>query len=342
MRLRDQKQGSWVPVELEQAGSARGGDGGDCDSRTYCDLYSMAPAGCSTNIINNRTQFLDRPHWDTEGNTRHRSLIREKGMTRAMADSHAGDSMYKVIHRRDDDIDSRPEVQHEREMLDRSIGRRGKCGLGPSSMTRATSVDGAAGAFCTRPADAIGFAKMRQEKLQADNFRTDVAMAIAPNHAEDPPPSDKIFSCRRACVDGTPSSECEKLSVKQNNHLHRYEMSTDSSFNLGRRARSVSREHHGRNPVTHEGCWEKERSCPPRRQGTSNRSRNMDQLTNHEQMSQDFAAERDLRLRGDAKFAGLCSHTQEHRARREQELREITGKNHSMRSSNLAESLRWE
>jgi hypothetical protein len=342
MRLRDQKQGSWVPVELEQTDSARAGDGRDCDSCTYCDPYSMVPAGCSTGVINNRTHFLHRPHWDTNGNARVRSMVRENGMD-ALASNHAGDGMYKAIHRRDDDIDSRPEVQHEREMLDRAIGRKGRGGLGPSSAVRAASVDGAAGAFHTRHADAP--IKMRppvQEKVQADNHRTDIAMAIAPNAAEDPPPPHKITTCQKAYADGTPSMECEKLSVKQNNHLHRFEMSPDADFNLGRRARSVSREHHGRNPLTHEGCWEKERSCTPRRQGTSNRSREMNQLTNHEQMHLDAASERQLRLQGDPTFAGLCNHTQEHRARLGQELREITGKNHSMRSSNLADSLRWE
>jgi len=341
MRLRDQKQGSWVPVELEQTDSARVGDGKDCDSCTYCDPYSMVPAGCSTEKFNSRTQYLDRPHWDND-NTRFRSLVRENGFTHAMAESHAGNSMYKAIHCRDDDIAARPEVQHERELLDRSIGRRGKCGLGPSSMMRSASVDGAAGAYSARPVDVIGYSKIRQEKPQAENTRTDMAMTISPNVAEDPPPSSKISNCQKAFADGTPSLESTKLSVKQNNHLHRFEMSSDTGFNLGRRARSVSREHHGRNPVTHEGCWEKERSVTPRRQARSNQSRNIDQLTNHEQMSQDFAAERDLRLRGDAKFAGLCNHTQEHKATREREVREITGKNHSMRSSNLAESLRWE
>jgi hypothetical protein len=343
MRIRDQKQGSWVPGGLEQADSARGADGKDCDSDAYCDPYSMAPAGCRTDVINSRTQFIDRPHWDTEGNVRVRSLIREKGMTRAMADSHAGDNVYKVIHCRDDEIDSRPEVQLERELMAKSMGRKGKGGLGPSSMMRAASVDGAAGAFHARPTDVIGFVKTKQDKFQVhDGQRTDMAMTIAPNHADDPPPPVKISGSQKVALDGTPSAECEKLSIKNNSHLHRYEMSTDTSYHLGRRARSVSREHYGRNPVTHEGCWEKERSCTPRRQGVSNRSRNMDQLTNHEQLNQDSVAERNLRLQGDFKFAVLCNHTQEHKARREQELREITGKNHSMRSSNLAESLRWE
>ncbi|CAK0872290.1 unnamed protein product [Prorocentrum cordatum] len=94
-----------------------------------------------------------------------------------------------------------------------------------------------------------------------------MAMTISPNVAEDPPPSSKISNCQKAFADGTPSLESTKLSVKQNNHLHRFEMSSDTGFNLGRRARSVSREHHGRNPVTHEGCWEKE-ALPARREAS--------------------------------------------------------------------------
>jgi len=166
-------------------------------------------------------------------------------------------------------------------------------------------------------------------------------MIVAPNHAEDPAPPRHITSCVKAFPDGTPSLECERLAVKHNQHLHRFEMPSETSFNLGRRSPSVSREHRGRNPVTHEGCAEKERSCTPRRQATSNRSHGFEQITNHEKLQEHFAAERELRLSTDATFADLCNHTQELRARQEQEVRELTGRNHSTRSSSVAESLRW-
>jgi hypothetical protein len=257
------------------------------------------------------------------------------------ADSHSGDSVRKAIHCRDDDIDSRPEVRQERELLDRTIGRKGRGCMGPSSETRATSADGAAGAHRARPVDAIGVSRIRQEKPQAAHLRSDVAMIIAPNHAEDPAPPRHITSCVKAFPDGTPSLECERLSVKHNQHLHRFEMPSETSFNLGRRSPSVSRGYQGRNPVTHEGCAEEERPCTSRRRATSNKSHGMEQVTNHEKMQEQFAAERELRLSADAEFAGLCGHTREHRARREQEVRELTARNHSAGSSRVAESLRW-
>jgi hypothetical protein len=309
MRLRDTRPASWVPSELEQDASTSS-DHKDCSCASY-EPSCMHPAGISTSVINTRTQFLDRPHWDTEGNMRHRGAVREQ------ADSHSGGSVRKAIHCRDDDIESRPEVHQERELLDRTIGRKGRGCLGPSSQARATSADGAAGAHRTRPIDAIGFSKIRQGKPQAAHVRSDIAMIVAPNHAEDPAPPRHITSCVKAFPDGTPSLECERLSVKHNEHLHRFDMPSETSFNLGRRPPSVSRETHGRNPVTHEGCAEKVRSCTPMRQATSNRSHGVEQITNHEKMQEHFAAERELRLSADTKFAGLCSHTQEHLARQE-------------------------
>jgi hypothetical protein len=191
-----------------------------------------------------------------------------------------------------------------------------------------------------RGVDTLGYRKGKQDWQDSTPSRGKMAMIVAPS-TDDPAPPMKITECSKACPSSTPSAEAEKLAVKWNQPLYRYEMASAAGGILSGRARSQPPE--SRNPVTHDGFQDElykrgDRRATPSRRNVSDA---MSQLTNHDRLREEFDAHRGARLASDKQFSELCSHTSEHKVRQHQELGDIQDKNHHTRSSNMAATLRW-